>query len=48
MKVVINQTIDVKPEDIFSGVVVQTGNGAVIRFHKKFIGKKVYIILRDE
>jgi len=38
--------IIVKSEDVFVGKVVKSGNGAVVSFRKKHIGKEVYVILK--
>jgi putative transposon-encoded protein len=41
------EEITIKPSQLFTGKVVKSGNGASISFKKKFIGKKVYIIVKD-
>ncbi len=35
-------------EEITEGVVKQIGNGAMILSSKKYIGKKVYVLIRKE
>lgn len=37
----------VSPNNLFTGKVVKSGNGASISFKKKFIGKEVYIIVKE-
>lgn len=41
------RTVHVDAQDIFTGRVVKSGNGAVINFRKQYIGKSVLIIIRD-
>ena len=45
--IIINDTIEVKPEGIYKSEVVKSGNGAVIKFFKRFIKKKVIILVED-
>jgi putative transposon-encoded protein len=45
--IVVSETLDIKPEQLFTGKVVKSGNGASISFKKKFIGKEVYIIVKE-
>ena len=40
--------IEVKPEGIYRSEVVKSGNGAVIKFFKRFIKKKVIVIVEDK
>lgn len=46
-RIVIAETLEIKPEQLFVGKVVKSGNGASISFKKKFIGKEVYIIVKE-
>lgn len=41
------EEITIKPSQLFTGRVVKSGNGASISFKKKFVGKEVYIIVKD-
>lgn len=41
------RTIIVEPEDIEIRPVNKSGNGAVIPYLKKHIGKEVYVILKE-
>ena len=45
--IVISETLEIKPEQLFYGKVVKSGNGASISFKKRFIDKEVYIIVKD-
>jgi putative transposon-encoded protein len=45
-KIVVAQTLKIKPEILFIGRVAKSGNGAAIPFKKRFIGKEVYIIIK--
>ncbi len=40
--------LQVKPGAIFEGKVKTSGNGAAIGFPKRYIGKEVYIIIKDK
>jgi putative transposon-encoded protein len=42
------KSIVVDPEHIEVKTVVASGNGAVIPYTKKYIGKEVYVILKDK
>lgn len=44
----INDTIQVKPEQVFESEVVKSGNGAVIKAFKRHIGKKAIVIIKDD
>lgn len=44
----INKKIIVEPSGIFEGKVIVSGNGAVISFFKRFIGKEVIILVKDK
>lgn len=48
IKIVINKTIEVQPEGVYRSSVVKSGNGAVINFFKRFIKRKVIVIVEDE
>lgn len=48
IKIVINDVIEVMPEGIYKSEVVKSGNGAVIKFFKRFIKKKVIILVEDK
>jgi putative transposon-encoded protein len=41
------EEITIKPSQLFTGKVVKSGNGASISFKKKFVGREVYIIVKD-
>lgn len=41
------EEITVSPNNLFTGKVVKSGNGASISFKKKFIGREVYIIVKE-
>jgi putative transposon-encoded protein len=41
------EEITIKPSQLFTGKVVKSGNGASISFKKRFIGKEVYVIVKD-
>jgi len=44
----INENIKVKPSGIYLSEVVPSGNGAVIKFFKRFKGKKVIVLVIDK
>ena len=46
IKIKINKNIEVTPEGVYESNVVKSGNGAVIKFFKRFIGKDVLIIVK--
>lgn len=46
-RIVVAETLEIKPEKLFTGKVVKSGNGASISFKKKFIGREVYIIVKE-
>jgi len=48
IEIKLEDNIKVNPKNIFESEVVKSGNGAVIKAFKKFIGKKVVVIVRDE
>lgn len=45
IEIQIGQRINVEPEGIYRSEVVKAGNGAMIKFYKRFIGQKVIIVL---
>lgn len=45
-RIVVAETLEIMPEQLFTGRVVKSGNGASICFKKKYIGKEVYIIVK--
>lgn len=47
-KLVIAETLNVKPEQVFVGKVVKSGNGAVITFKKRFIGRQVFVVVKGK
>ena len=49
IKVNVAKTLHISPSAFFGGEVKHFGgDGAMIPFKKRFIGKKVYVIVRDE
>jgi putative transposon-encoded protein len=46
--ITINDKIEVKPDGIYRSEVVKSGNGAVIKFFKRFIKKKVIVLVEDK
>ena len=48
LRVIINETIEVEPDGIYKAKVIPSGNGAVISFFKRFIGKNVFVIVIDK
>jgi putative transposon-encoded protein len=46
-RIVVAETLEIKPNNLFTGKVVKSGNGASISFKKKFIGREVYVIVKD-
>ncbi len=44
----IEEKLNVRPMDIYNATVVKSGNGAVIKSFKKFLGKKVIVIIADK
>lgn len=42
------KTIRANAEDVFTKRVTPFGNGAIISFFKKFIGKTVYVIIKKK
>tara|TARA_R100000750_G_scaffold45038_1_gene30222 strand:- start:161 stop:439 length:279 start_codon:yes stop_codon:yes gene_type:complete len=48
VKIVINKVIEVEPDGIYYSEVVKSGNGAVIKFYKRFLNKKVIVIVKNK
>jgi putative transposon-encoded protein len=46
-RIVVAETLEIKPSQLFTGKVVKSGNGASISFKKRFIDKEVYIIVKE-
>jgi len=44
----VQKRFKVKPEAVFESKVVSSGNGAVIPFYKRFLNKKVLIIIKAD
>lgn len=44
----IEERLNILPEDIYKAVVVKSGNGAVIKSFKKFLGKEVVVIVASK
>lgn len=44
----ISDTLEVEPEGTYMSTVVPSGNGAVIKFFKKFLGKDVLVLVVDK
>lgn len=48
IKIRIKDIIEVYPEGVYMSKVVKSGNGAMIKFFKKYLGKDVVVIVKDE
>ena len=48
IKIEIEKTLNVLPEDVYTAKVVKAGNGANIRSFKRYLGKEVIIIVAKE
>ena len=49
IKINVAKTLNISPHAFFEGEVKHFGgDGAMIPFKKRYIGRKVYIIVRDE
>jgi putative transposon-encoded protein len=46
-RIVVAKTLEIKPNNLFTGKVVKSGNGASISFKKRFISRGVYIIVKE-
>jgi putative transposon-encoded protein len=44
----IEEKIKVEPKDIYRAQVVKSGNGAVIKSFKRFLGQEVIVIVADK
>lgn len=42
------KTLEVDSDGVFESEVVPIGNGAMIKFKKEYIGRKVYVVLKNE
>jgi putative transposon-encoded protein len=45
--IIVAETLEIKPDNLFTCKVVKSGNGASISFKKKFVGRDVYIIVKE-
>ena len=48
IKIEIEETLNILPGDIYSATVVRSGNGAIIKSYKRYIGKEVVVIMADK
>ena len=48
IRIEIEKTLNVSPEDIYTAKVVKSGNGAIIKSFKRYIGKRVVVIMADK
>jgi len=48
IKIDVNKKLTVKPENLFSATVKQLGNSGYVPIKKSFIGKDVYVIIKDD
>lgn len=48
MQIEIKGWMTVEPEGVYQSEVVKSGNGAVIKFFKRFLGKKVIVIIASK
>lgn len=48
IKIDVNKKLTVKPENLFSATVKQLGNSGYVPIKKSFIGKDVYVIVKDD
>ena len=48
IQIEIEEKLNVLPEDIYRATVVKSGNGAVIKSFKRFLGKEVIVIVADK
>jgi len=44
----IEEKLNITPDDIYKAIVVKSGNGAVIKSFKKYIGKEVIVIIANK
>lgn len=48
VRIKIKEEMTLRPDEIYSAKVVKSGNGAVIKSYKKFIGRTATIIIDDD
>jgi putative transposon-encoded protein len=48
IQIEIEEKLNVLPEDIYRATVVKSGNGAVIKSFKRFLGQDVIVIVADK
>lgn len=48
IKINVTKKLIVKPENLFVATIKPLGNGAYASVKKSFIGKEVYVIIKDE
>ena len=48
IKIEIGKNLEVEPEEIYQSNVVKSGNGAVIKSFKRFLGKKAVVIIANK
>lgn len=48
VKIDVTKKLTVKPENLFSATVKQLGNSGYVPIKKSFIGKDVYVIIKDD
>jgi putative transposon-encoded protein len=48
IKIDVTKKLSVKPENLFSATVKQLGNSGYVPVKKSFIGKDVYVIIKDD
>mgnify|MGYP003147151359 CR=1 FL=1 len=44
----IEDKLKVNPGDIYTATVVKSGNGAIIKSYKRYLGKEVIVIMADK
>ena len=44
----IEEKLNIMPKDVYKAKVVKSGNGAVIKSFKRFLGKEVIVIIADK
>ena len=48
IKIEIEKTLNIDPGDIYTAKVISSGNGAVIKSFKRYIGKDVVVIMANK
>ena len=48
IEIKISDNLTVHPDSVHESEVVSSGNGAVIKFFKRFLGRKVVVIVKEE